>query len=180
MKNIVIHHTSVSVEKQGTQLLAVNRYHKNKWEMKSKLGWYVGYNYFIDVNGRMTPTRQEGEETMAQKGHNFDSISICLAGDFVVEYPSNVQIDALVDLMKEIRGRYPSIKIVGHRALQANRTCPGKLMSKKYIDELVEKRVKSVYNPDNECVKREEIEKLHGRLDAIMAFLEYIISIIIK
>jgi len=134
---IAIHHTAVSRFEATSQLQAVNRYHKEKWNSKSSLGYYVGYNYFCDVDGTITQTREVGEETMAQKGHNCIggscAISIGIAGDFAQELPADAQIEAVRDLLSELQATYPNVPVVGHRDLQADRTCPGVLMTPEYI-----------------------------------------------
>ena len=49
---------------------------------KSTLGYHVGYNFVISPDGMVIQCRAIGEETCAQKGHNFDTISICILGNF--------------------------------------------------------------------------------------------------
>ena len=135
---IAIHHTAVSRFEATSQLKAVDRYHKERGYNKSSLGYYVGYNYFCDVDGTITQTREIGEETMAQVGHNCIggscAISIGIAGDFAQELPADAQIEAVRDLLKELQVTYPSVPVVGHRELQANRTCPGALLTQEYIN----------------------------------------------
>jgi len=124
MKYLSIHHTSSPGD--NPQFDAVNKYHKGKWDMMSRIGYYVGYNYMIEKSGRLRQARQIGEETMAQKGHNFDTISVCLAGDFNVEHPTEAQKATLTAFILDMKDKYPDIKVMGHRDLQENRTCPGK------------------------------------------------------
>lgn len=77
--------------------------HKIRWlDFQSRLGWWLGYNIFVRKDGIWTQTRLIGEETAAQRGRNFDSVSICLAGNFdlnllwkPVESPTKEQVDAL-------------------------------------------------------------------------------------
>lgn len=161
---IAIHHTAVSREKQKVQLWAVNRYHQEKdWDSgedcwyqgePSSLGWWVGYNYFIEVDGTLTQCRMEGEETIAQTGHNCDvpercdTISICLAGDFNIELPNQKQVKTLRRFINDM----PYSEVVFHRDLQANRTCPGKLFTKEYL-----RHIQDEYeNPDEEDKKKQE------------------------
>lgn len=66
---IVIHHTAVP-RTNGKQFYRMEQYHKKRWGRKSQMGYYLGYNGFIDVNGKFTQTRALGEETMANKGYN--------------------------------------------------------------------------------------------------------------
>lgn len=164
MEQIALHHTSVSRSRQKYQLRAVNRYHKQKWDMKSALGWYVGYNYFIDVDGTTTYTRKIGEETMAQRGHNFDTISICLAGNFSEEYPLSKQNSSLRALMKEIKETYPSIKTTTHRAL-GDTNCPGTLFTDEYMKSILREPT------PQEKEKQEKIEEMQSTIDILINFI---------
>lgn len=165
MEQIALHHTAVSRSRQKYQLRAVNRYHRQKWNMKSVLGWYVGYNYFIDVDGTTTYTRKIGEETMAQKGHNFDTISICLAGNFSEEYPLSKQNSSLRVLIKEIKQRYPQIKTMTHRVLQSNRICPGTLFTDEYMQSILREPT------PEEKEKQEKIEEMQSVIDILISFI---------
>jgi hypothetical protein len=138
-KYLAIHHTA-SV-RGSNQLYAVDKYHREeRGYPRGTLGFNVGYNYFLDVDGKITQTRMEGEETMAQKKHNCDvpercdTISICLAGNFDIELPNDAQIKSL---RKFIEGR--NLEVVFHRDLQVNRTCPGRLFTKTYLDRILGK-----------------------------------------
>lgn len=170
---IAIHHTAV--KNTGTpQLNAVNKYHKGKWNMKSRLGYYVGYNYFIDVTGRVTQTRAWTEETIANKGHNCDvpercdTISICLADDYnVTREIKKVQADALDDLIADIKKSYPEIKVVGHRDLQTGRTCPGAHIGNFHFTDW--NSIQAADSEDSE--KARKIKELQSLLDKLMKLL---------
>lgn len=174
MKNIAIHHTAV--KNSGTpQLYAVNRYHQGKWNMKSCLGWYVGYNYFIDTDGTVTQTRSWNEETIANVGHNCDApercdtISICLADNYnetpVIDYK---QYHAFTDLIRDIKKHYPEIKVVGHRDLQTGRTCPGAYITPEDINDFNSLQP----NDTEDAEKAEKIAELQSLLDKLRKLLQ--------
>lgn len=169
MKYLAVHHTAVE-ETGSHQLFAINRYHKNKWNMKSTLGWYVGYNYFIDYNGTTTQCRALYEETMANKGHNCDvdsrcdAVSVCFALDGDKQSFNGAQIKA----WQEIREKYQELEVTLHKNLQTNRTCPGKNISVNYLNNLIDLR-------DNNKDKAEGIAKLQSSIDRILAILEAIL-----
>lgn len=175
MNYIAIHHTAVSRETQRSQLLPVNRYHKGKWGNKSSIGWYVGYNYFIDVNGSLMQCRKVGERTIAQSGHNDDTISVCLAGNFNQELPLDVQTDRLRDFIKNMKARYPQAELTYHRSLQANRTCPGKLFSDEYLQRVVLRRLAE--NDEADVEKYVQISKLSKQLDVLISLIKRLLSI---
>lgn len=165
MKYLAIHHTAVS--STSPQLYAVNRYHKGKFGVRSSLGWYVGYNDFIDIDGRKTHCREWGEETTAVIGHNCDkpercdTIHVCVAGDFNFDVLAGKQLDALKAHIYEVRKTYPDIQVVGHRDLQDNRTCPGLHINPEAIAAVV--------GADYE--KAAEIARLQSILDSLRATL---------
>ena len=66
----------------------INAIHKQRWpDFPSELnGSYIGYNIII-FQDSWKQFRHIGSETAAQKGHNFDTVSICLAGNFSKESP---------------------------------------------------------------------------------------------
>ena len=61
----------------------IDRAHKERWNFPSTLGKYAGYNFIIDPKDlSVTQHRAIGEETAAQQGHNFDTVSICVIGNY--------------------------------------------------------------------------------------------------
>ena len=175
IKYIGVHHTASSRMSGRNQLNAVDTYHKNKnWgtvkspfvqDHPSSLGWYVGYNYFVDVDGTVTNTRAVGEETIANVGHNCDTegtcdtVSICVAGDFNQELLNDSEILSLRTLIRECQTKYPQAQVVFHRDLQPGRTCAGILFTKEYMDiRILEKGIKKLDKTDAE--KKIEIGKL--------------------
>lgn len=148
----MVHHSAVSHEKNADQFKANNAYHKAKWNFKSSLGFFLGYNYEISKGGKVTKAREEGEGTAAAyqswvyRGvvpryvgplNDGRCVHICIDGNFDIEKPSPTQIFALRDLLKEIvkRQGIPSGNIYFHRNV-ANKTCPGAYMELNYIRSL--------------------------------------------
>lgn len=54
--------------------------HKNRWDSKSSLGYYAGYNIMIR-NGQWKQFRAIGEETIANRGYNLTAVSIAMSGN---------------------------------------------------------------------------------------------------
>src|SRR3990167_2414527 len=136
MLYLALHETAVS-RSVTNQLRAVNQYHKDKFTMQAKSGWWIGYNDFIDTSGSITHIRDIGEETAAVQGHNSDTISVCVAFNGNREYPSDEQLKTLRNYISKIRGQYPDIQVVFHRDLQKNRTCPGALITTEYLENVI-------------------------------------------
>ena len=158
IKNICVHHTGGlgSNPLASTQSLSardIDNAHKARWNMKSGVNHYGGYNFFIDLLGNVTQMRSIGEETMAQRGHNFDTVSICLAGNFTkgVDMPTPVQRGELKNLMigllegKHNWGIHPGTKvkirwgnIFSHRQLQPGHTiCYGNALKDNWAKVII-------------------------------------------
>jgi len=78
-----------------------------------------------------------GEETAAQKGHNFDTVSICMEGDFTNIKPSFAQQETLIRFVRLLVSgeldptwavlngtpiSIPKENVLPHRVLQPNHT----------------------------------------------------------
>jgi len=182
MNFLCIHHTAISHALNKTQLYAVDRYHKEKFAMRSREGWWVCYNDFIDADGTLTHTRHYDEETCAVVGHNCDTparcdtMSVCLTGNFDVEYPTQSERTALKNYIAAALKKYPGIQIIFHRKLQANRTCPGALLTQEYLNALIRD---ALVTPVDDAAK-EKIAALAGRLDTLRALLARLLALLKK
>lgn len=109
---IIVHHTGgLGTNSQAsTQHLTVkdiDAAHKLRWSnFKSKLGYYVGYTFVIEKDGKLTQTRLVGEETAHTIGHNTRSIGIVLCGNFNkgVDTPTIEQKMRLKSLIRTLVG----------------------------------------------------------------------------
>lgn len=137
-KYIVPHH-SVSPRDAsitGTES-SINKSHKERFKdpktgvnnYKSSLGWYIGYHYIIFGTGEVRQYRKDDEVGVhcKEENKNFDSIGICMIGDFSTtlpggpirrnEYPSQAQLIAFTKLCKDLQAKYniPDANIRPHR-----------------------------------------------------------------
>lgn len=98
---IILHHTAVSYKKNPDQYEATKKYHISK-------GWGdIGYHYEIAKNGKVYIGRQElqvGAHTK-EDNVNYNSIGICIDGNFDVELPTIEQENALRELLLDIMKR---------------------------------------------------------------------------
>jgi hypothetical protein len=115
---ISLHHTgglssNPLASTQNLTAVDVDTYHKQKWNMMSTVGYHGGYNFFIDKNGSLTQFRAIGEETMAQRGYNYNTVSICLAGNFKADTPTQAQVLRLKQLMLQlVTGNFHGLSVV--------------------------------------------------------------------
>jgi len=131
-KHIVLHHGAGQLG-----FMDVNEYHRRKWGFKSSLGYYIGYHYFIEKNGKVYQGRRDTERAAhtvekARPGYwNNNSIGICLQGNFQNETPTDEQLLSLTRLISRKRAQYniPISEIYGHRDISPT-LCPGKYLYK--------------------------------------------------
>lgn len=146
-KYIIVHHTGGSdanplQDSSGFTFDQCNELHKQRFNFVSSLGWYVGYQYFIDKYGTVKQGRADNEEGAHTIGLNNSSIGICLAGNFDATMPTPAQITALTNLLKAKMAQHGILptNIKPHRAF-ANKTCYGKKLADDWAKNLVSPNV---------------------------------------
>lgn len=119
MKNIdgiVLHHSGVTVLQN---IETIHNYHKSK-------GWAgIGYQYYIRKSGLIYKGRPETMAGAHCPGVNSTSIGICAEGDYDNEKMPDVQKQAIIELIANIKSRHNIKYIKGHRDIIAT-SCPGK------------------------------------------------------
>ncbi len=106
LENIAIHHTggyefNKYASTRNLTVEQLNNAHQLRFNFKSSLGSYIGYNFFITSDGEVFQARSIGEETAAQKGSNLNTISICLAGNFIINPLDNKMVDEPTEEQKK-------------------------------------------------------------------------------
>jgi N-acetylmuramoyl-L-alanine amidase len=100
----------------GVQEIA--RWHRDR-------GWNdVGYHWVIRRNGTIEKGRDEAVQGAHVRGHNHDSIGVCLVGGKGGFNFNWRQVGALRNLITELLGRYPGADVLGHRELDPGKECP--------------------------------------------------------
>lgn len=122
-RNIIIHHSKVSYEKNPDQHEAIDKYHKGK-------GWgMIGYHYTLSKDGKVKQGREENQTGAhcSQKLMNFRSIGICLSGDFDIEEPTQEQKLNLLNLIKKLQDKYriSDANVYPHRHFATYKSCWG-------------------------------------------------------
>lgn len=140
-KSFIIFHHSLT-PRDRTTFSAVNNYHQEKFNFLSEIGFYIGYHYFIDAAGKIYQGRKDEEAGAHCKeaDKNFDSIGICMAGNFDIELPSPAQLGSLKKLTAELMGKHgiPLNKLKFHRDYAKYKTCPGKNIKKDFRVKLLQ------------------------------------------
>ncbi len=114
-RKIIVHHTADP--SNGNQFEKVNEYHKQRWNFASSIGFYAGYHYIIEKDGKVMRAREDDEEGAHTKMHNKESIGIGLAGNFDYQTPTANQTLALVKLIDSLvkKWQIPATEIYPHR-----------------------------------------------------------------
>ena len=192
---LCIHHSAVSYNKNADQWKANNNYHRKKWNFKSSLGFYLGYNYEISKAGIVRQARKDGERTAAcyQNGMNDGrAIHIEIDGNFDIEMPTEAQKSSLRRLLLELVERYPQAKITYHRKWATYKSCPGKLIKDNWAKNLLKEnmltdklKLNQIYSellcrlPDEGAnsylgMPEEEVRKLVGKSEERMLIINLI------
>lgn len=96
-KYIIVHHSAAA--SPVVQFEAINEWHRARGFPLSNLGYFVGYHCVIEKDGTLRRARLDTERDCDSLGHNFDSLSVCLAGNFSVGEPTPEQIHTLGELL---------------------------------------------------------------------------------
>lgn len=150
-RNLIVHHAGGTdanplQDSSNYTLQQCDNDHRIRFGMKSTLGFWVGYNYFMDKFGTITQTRtdfEEGAHTIGYNNHPGDpaekaSIGICMAGNFDATLPTAAQVASLKTFLTEKQAQYniPLANIVPHRA-HATKTCYGNRLADDWARNLL-------------------------------------------
>lgn len=139
MKNvpnkIIVHHSAY--DQKTDQLMQINQWHKDRDFTLSQRGYYVGYHFVINNDGQITQTRELDEVGCHCKGFNFESIGVCLEGDFTTHAPSEAQKTALGKLLVMLceRLHIGDADIHPHRVF-GNTSCYGDFLSDDWAQRI--------------------------------------------
>ncbi len=97
----------------------------------------LGYHYVIRRNGELQNGRRESAIGAHVRGHNANSIGICLVGGVDDNNRpennfSNPQFATLTELVRQLKQRYPTARILGHRDLSPDKNGDGKIPSNEF------------------------------------------------
>lgn len=83
-----------------------------------------GYHYVIRRTGEVEIGRPEGIRGAHVKGHNRNSLGICLVGGKGGFNFRSIQLVALQALVESLVRKYPDAEWFGHRDLDTGKECP--------------------------------------------------------
>ncbi len=130
--SLLVVHCSATRASMDIGIGTLRRWHQ-------ELGWRdVGYHYAIRRDGTVEPGRPEAQVGSHVRGHNANSIGVCLVGGVGDDgKPANnftpAQMAALRNLLTELLGRYPGARICGHRDLSPDKNGDGKITPNEWV-----------------------------------------------
>jgi hypothetical protein len=146
-KYIIFHTSDVSYGISNNQYFSINTYHRDVRQFPvSSLGIYVGYHRLI-TGGKNIQCRLDTDEgahcNQVKDGvsMNFQSLGVCIGFDGDVEYPTQADAIMLRDQIWAWQEKYniPIDRVLFHRDFATNKTCPGKLITRDWLYQLLKK-----------------------------------------
>ena len=139
---LIVHHSFTPKDLPAGQAeSSFNTTHKNQGYPISSLGWYIGYHYVIYGNGEVRQYRQDKEigAHTAQQNMNFQSLGICLSGNFDTELPNPAQTEALRKWLVQKTGQWniPATNIYPHRKFVVYKSCYGSRLADDWARNLI-------------------------------------------
>lgn len=131
--NEIIIHCSATPEGRETTVEEIDRWHRER-------GFKcIGYHYVIYLDGSVHKGRDESMQGAHCVLHNACSIGVCYIGGcekkgsklIPKDTRTPAQKEALIELLKELKEKYPQATIHGHREF-ASKECPCFNVSKEY------------------------------------------------
>ena len=119
----IIVHCSATAEDKHYTANDIRRWHKQQ-------GWSdIGYHYVIQMDGTIEQGRDVDMVGAHCMGHNLKSIGVCYVGGCdknmrPKDTRTELQKNALLNLLLELRKLYLQAKIYGHRDFDRGKDCP--------------------------------------------------------
>lgn len=132
-EKIIFHHCAKSIWSPED----INEFHKER----GFIG--IGYHYYIRKDGSIYKGRSEDAIGAHTKGENYNSIGICLEGNFEIENITEEQRESLTNLSLYIINKYEIKDMKGHR-YYTETLCPGKNFDEKEIKNNIIKKLREL------------------------------------
>lgn len=147
---IILHHAAAS----EASVTSIHNWHLQR-------GWAgIAYHFYVRKDGSIYRGRDEDTIGAHTEGVNSRSIGICAEGNFEVEAMPDAQKRAIIELLRELKKRYPNAQIKRHKDF-ANTACPGKNYPSDEIVKEVEGMILKVGS------KGEDVKKLQEALNKL-------------
>ena len=127
-------HCTATVEGKDFTAADIDSWHKNR-------GWRgIGYHYVVRLNGAIEQGRKEETVGAHVRGHNRNSIGVSYIGGLDKDLKAKdtrtaAQKKALIELLSELKKKYPKAMIVGHRDFSPDTNNNGIIEPFEFIKE---------------------------------------------
>lgn len=144
-KYILVHCSDVSYRISTSQFKSINDYHRDVRGFPMSVdGNYVGYHRLI-TGGKNIETRHDNEvgahcnQVKDGLSMNFQSLGVCIGFDGDVEMPTQADAVMLRDQIWAWQDKYkiPTERVLFHRDFAKDKTCPGKLITRAWLEQLI-------------------------------------------
>lgn len=131
--NEIIVHCSATPEGRPTTVGDIRSWHKKRGFKD------IGYHYVVYLDGSIHAGRPESAIGAHCTGHNRHSIGVCYIGGVAKDMKSpkdtrtEAQKKSLLQLLRQLKKKYPQAKIYGHRDFAA-KACPSFDARKEYAN----------------------------------------------
>lgn len=127
----IVIHSSATKEGRDFRLKDVDAWHRLRGFSR------IGYHFVVDLNGEVEKGRGLEEVGAHVRGKNANSIGICYIGGLsAIGKPKDTRTEAqkkaLRELVEELKEKYPSAKVVGHRDLSKDLNGDGKITPNEF------------------------------------------------
>lgn len=120
----IIIHCSATPEYKNYTAADIRRWHKQQ-------GWSdIGYHFVIQLDGTIEEGRHVDVVGAHCNGHNQRSIGVCYIGGVTADgrtpkdTRTELQKNALLSLLIDLKGMYPGAAIYGHHDFDKGKACP--------------------------------------------------------
>lgn len=138
--NYIVLHCSATKETSNVSFEAIDRMHKERG-FKVIVGGkeiHIGYHYYITKDGVIHQGRPIEVIGAHVKGYNANSIGICYEGGLdkngkVKDTRTDAQKESMHTLVNELRMKFKTAKVVGHRDLSPDLNKDGKITPNEWL-----------------------------------------------
>lgn len=128
---VAIHHSAI--------LLSTNETMRDVQDLHMDTNHWadVGYHYCIDKDGILYEGRDIHVRGASVAGYNTGTIGVCVMGNFEEDFPLEVQLTKLQQVVNWLATTYTLTHLATHHEFNVESLCPGKHML-PYIDPLAQ------------------------------------------
>lgn len=161
VKYIVVHHTASTKDFTPEEI--------NSMHIRQGMNG-IGYHLYIRKDGSVYQGRPFEMVGAHAEGYNWESVGVCLSGNFEIEEPTRKEVESLGECLSMLKGMFPSASIIPHSNLNAT-ACPGKNLLKR-----LGRIITSLSTPPEKPKSRVKVFAHDGKIGLAFGGVEWRIS----